>query len=300
MTSPTNKINPFEDVTVRSKELDKKERKTPARQFEEVIDQIDERRRTKEEEGFSEEKGEKKPVKSVPAARTKTPVERDDKPLSLFDLARDSGPKVKEKPLPIQEEEPELAEVPEEAEEEKPETPVIKPVHREKESDEQPLFAGQSPIPTAESTSSIGKVVQEPRMAPSKGLQEIIDQIVDKVYTIKESDGNNEIVVELKGRFDGARLIIKEFDFAKKEMNITIDHLKTGADQDFLMSHRHELIDKLGKDHQIVVHIFTATTAEELPRFDIAAQEQKDFRREPQEEKERRGQPENEEENEEK
>jgi hypothetical protein len=299
MTSPTNKINPFEDVTVRSKELDKKERKPPVRPFDEVIDQIDERRRTKEEEGFSEEKGEKKATKTAPAARTREPIDQDDKPLSLFDLARNSGPKVREKPITLKEEGTEIVEVPEEAAEDKPEMTSVSPVHEENASGQQLLFAGQSPLPLTDSTATTGKVVQEPKTDAGKRLQEIIDQIVDKVYTIKESDGKNEIVVELKGRFDGARLIIKEFDFAKKEMNITIDHLKTGADQDFLMAHRQELIDKLGKDHQIVVHIFTATTAEELPRFNIAAQEQKDFRREPREEKERR-QRENEEETEEK
>lgn len=299
MTSPTNKINPFEDVTVRSKELDKKERKPPLRRFDEVIDQIDERRRTKEDEELSEGEGQKKPAKTTQQARPKSSVVEENKPLSLFDLAKDSGPKIKEKPLPIQEEEKEIAEVPEEKEEEKPETPIIKPVHQEKRHDDQPLFAGQMPIPMSDAPALIGKAAVEPKVPMSKSLQEIIDQIVNKVYTIKESDGTNEIVVELKGRFDGARLIIKEFDFAKKEMNITIDHLKTGADQDFLMAHKQELIDKLGKDHQVVVHIFTATTGDELPRFDIDAQKQKDFSREPEEEKKRRH-PENEEETEEK
>lgn len=286
MTSPTNRINPYEDITVRSKEMDKKERKErAAKPFEEVIDQIDERRKMKDDENETPEKdSSKKPTSGIATTTTKTPWDKESKPLSLFDLARTSSTHTKEQPPLIAKEEPE-------------ELKLI-PVIDQRES-EAPLYVGQTPLPQQSDTSFEAKVEVEPKVSPSKALQEIIDQIVNKVYTVKESDGSQEIVVELKGRFDGARLIVKDFDFAKKEMNITIDHLRSGADQDFLMVHKQELIDKLGNDHQIVVHIFTATTADELPRLNFTAQEERDFRREPEEQKKRQ-QPRKEDETEEK
>lgn len=292
MTNPTNRINPYEDITVRSKELEKKERKERAsKPFEEVIDQIDERRRMKDDEvEVTDEEKSKKNSVAHPANRpAKAPVERDAKPLSLFDLVRTSNPRAKESHEPIEENVP--------LEEQEEEFPTV-PVMAEAEP-EVPLYAGQAVLPQQPDTGFEAKVQAAPQTAPSKSLQEIIDQIVNKVYTVKESDGQQEIVVELKGRFDGARLIVKDFDFAKKEMNITIDHLQNAADQDFLMMHKQELIDKLGKDHQIVVHIFTATTADELPRLNFTAQEEREFRREPEEEKKRQH-PEKEDETEEK
>lgn len=289
MTSPTNKINPYDDITVRSKEMEKKERKErAAKPFEEVIDQIDERRRMKDEEDeVPDKKNEKKPTSGTVATTTKTPWDRESKPLSLFDLARKDSIHTKEH----QEHHPVVAK-------EEPEELKLIPTIDEREP-EAPLYVGQAQLPNQSDTSFEGKVEAQPRVSPSKALQEIIDQIVNKVYTVKESDGSQEIVVELKGRFDGARLIVKDFDFAKKEMNITIDHLRSGADQDFLMAHKGELIDKLGNDHQIVVHIFTATTADELPRLNFTAQEEREFRREPEEEKKRQ-QPKKEDETEEK
>lgn len=292
MTNPTNRINPYEDITVRSKELEKKERKERAsKPFEEVIDQIDERRRMKDDEiEITDEEKSKKSQVAHPANRpAKAPVERDSKPLSLFDLVRTSSPQTKESSEPLEEKAPL-----EEQEEE-----WIPAVIGEAEP-EVPLYAGQTVLPQQPDTGFEAKVQAAPQPAPSKSLQEIIDQIVNKVYTVKESDGQQEIVVELKGRFDGARLIVKDFDFAKKEMNITIDHLQNAADQDFLMMHKQELIDKLGKDHQIVVHIFTATTADELPRLNFTAQEEREFRREPEEEQKKRQQPKKEDETEEK
>lgn len=292
MTSPTNKVNPYEDVTLRSKELDKKERKAPMRKFDEdqLIEQIDDRRRMKEEEELPEDE-KKRPQKTDAAAAAKTsPWDKDSKPLSLFDLARTDAKHSKEKNVAFESKE--------HPEEDLLEAPLMTKPPKEEKDVESPLYAGQTALPAhAPVTAFEGKVATESKFAPSKSLQEIIDQIVNKVYTVKESDGQSEIVVELKGRFEGARLIVKDFNFAKKEMNITIDHLKTGEDQNFLLSHKQELIDKLGKEHQIVVHIFTATTGDELPRFDFKAQE-KDFRREPQQEKERE-QPEKDNENEE-
>ncbi len=254
MVSPDNKIDPTRDVTVRSKELAEKQRKLPLRSFDDVVEQVDERRQ-RDEEGSADSKSEKK---KRPAAASKK-MEEEDKPLSLFDLVRRQRPS-KDKGNQEQQETPQ-----EETKEiAAPETTKKLPQPVEQHD----LSFIPPPLEITQEAPLVKPVETVPHQTQQVRLQEIIDQIVKQVYTLKGSEGVTETVVELEGRFKGARLIVKEFDFAKKEMNITIDRLPTASDQQYLNAHRLELVDKLAREHQIVVHIFTATTASEQLAFD--------------------------------
>lgn len=258
--SSENKIDPLRDVTVRSEELSKKERKQPAGDFRHVAEQVDERRRSGDDEPGEGDKKDSK--KKSPTPLVKSGSQAPDSPVSLFDLARDSGKGREQR----KRDEPsmEVADISQDHEHEElvvkktPEvpTPLIHPQYGIEQHD----LASVNPAPLTASA----------HQAPlsTKSMQEMIDQIVKQVYTVKGSSGINETVVELEGRFKGARLILTEFDAAKKEMNITIDQLKTGLEQQFLNSHKQEIVDKLAKDHQIVVHIFTATTVQEPTQLD--------------------------------
>lgn len=257
--STDNKIDPFRDVTVRSKELAEKQKRQPVRDFNEVVEQVDQRKRDNEDDGTDKKDSKKKTTSTL--AKSGDAAE-PEAPLSLFDLARDSsGGREKRK---REDAEIEMVTTQPETEKEElvirqaPDTPQNMPHPRY--GMELSDLASVNPAPRTEEAHS-------PQLS-SKSLQEIIDQIVKQVYTVKGSSGINETVIELDGRFKGARLILTEFDSAKQEMNITIDHLKTAADQQFLNAHKQELVDKLAKDHQIVVHIFTATTVQESTQLD--------------------------------
>jgi hypothetical protein len=259
--SSDNKIDPFRDVTVRSKELAEKQKKQPIRDFSEVVEQVDQRKRDNEEEGGEKKDSKKKsPTTLVKSGDSSAP----DAPLSLFDLARDSsGGREKRK-----REEPEMEMVESETDVKNEEVELtVSPKHDTAPNTPHPRYGVELFDLASVSPSPRTDEAQAP-MLSSKSLQEIIDQIVKQVYTVKGSSGKNETVIELEGRFKGARLILTEFDSAKQEMNITIDHLKTAGDQQFLNVHRQELVDKLAKDHQIVVHIFTATMIEEPTQLD--------------------------------
>lgn len=256
--STDNKIDPFRDVTVRSKELEEKQKKQPLRDFSEVVEQIDQRKRDNEETGGEKKDSKKKSPSTLASSGDSSAPEA---PLSLFDLARDSGREKRKR------EEPDIEMVATPQPETEKEELVIRKVPDVPQNMPHPRYGME--------LSDLASVTPAPRteeapapMLSSKSLQEIIDQIVKQVYTVKGSSGINETVIELDGRFKGARLILTEFDSAKQEMNITIDHLKTAGDQQFLNAHRQELVDKLAKDHQIVVHIFTATTVQESTQLD--------------------------------
>lgn len=270
--STDNKIDPFRDVTVRSKELADKEKRQPIRDFSEVVEQVDQRKRDNDENPGDKKDSKKKSPSALASSGDSSPP---DAPLSLFDLARDSsGGREKRK-----REEPDMEMVTANPEMENEEL-VIRKVPDVPQNMPHPRYgvelsdlASVNPAPRTEEAPT--------PMLSSKSLQEIIDQIVKQVYTVKGSSGINETVIELDGRFKGARLILTEFDSAKQEMNITIDHLKTAGDQQFLNAHRQELVDKLAKDHQIVVHIFTATTVQESTQLDNRQARDEQQRQEP-------------------
>lgn len=290
MVGPDSKIEPTRDRdSVRSAESANKRKEIPNRDFREVVEQIDERRRFRDEEEKNMKSAKKRsPGKESSVLGRELP---SDRPPSLFELARgykgNSSPK-KEK----NDAEGEVASMSVKRRNAAKETEA-QPLSfdleegRKKKTDsrfgalEQPDLAAVNPAAALVQTANAihaGKTLEAAKNVHS--MQEIIDQIVKGVYTLEEK-GRSETVIELKGAFAGSRLIINQFDSAHREMNITIDNLK-GPAKELIDSHKNELISKLA-DEKIVVHMFTATTTLENPRIDLSQATGRDGQQDPRE-----------------
>lgn len=129
-----------------------------------------------------------------------------------------------------------------------------------------PVFA-IDPSMTAEATTT----VKTPQ--PLQSIQEVIDQIVEKVYTVKQT-GDTEVIVDLKGSFAGSRLTVTESDSARGQFNITIDNL-TGPNQALIEAHKTKIMDTL-LESGVQVQRFTASTTVESSRIDVATDNTRD------------------------
>lgn len=141
---------------------------------------------------------------------------------------------------------------------------------------EQPDLASINPIAgpfqIAES-NSIQETTQQTQVSRAADIQEVVDQIVQNIYTIKV-DGRTDTLITLKQppQFEGAHVVITGFDTAKGEFNIAFENLTPLAKQvldarDNQISLRSALEDK-----GFVVHIITTTTIAET--LNIAKSEQ--------------------------
>ena len=110
---------------------------------------------------------------------------------------------------------------------------------------------------------------------PLQSIQEVVDQIVEKVYTLKQT-GETQVIVDLKGSFAGSRLTVTESDSAKGQLNITIDNL-TGPNQALIEAHKAKIMDTL-LESGVQVQRFTASTTIESPRIDIATRDTQEQR----------------------
>ncbi len=109
--------------------------------------------------------------------------------------------------------------------------------------------------------------------APTRAqIQEIIDKIVDQVYKLESKKGETEIVIILnkEGPLKDVGIKVTETDTAKKELNITIDNLTQDAKALLEKSESQLLLALERKGYQ--VHMFTATTTIEVPRFDKSSE----------------------------
>lgn len=123
----------------------------------------------------------------------------------------------------------------------------------------------------ASMTVDSGAAVKTPQ--PLQSIQVVIDQIVEKVYTLKQS-GDTQVVVDLKGSFAGSRLTVTESDSAKGQLNITIDNL-TGPNQALVEAHKAKIMDTL-LESGVQVHRFIASTTLESSRIDVATDDTRD------------------------
>lgn len=95
----------------------------------------------------------------------------------------------------------------------------------------------------------------------SRPVQQIVDQIVDKIYTLKV-DGKTETVLVLKHPpvLAGAELALTAYDHARGEFNIAIHNL-TQAAQAFLEQHNVRLgLKQALEDRGYTVHVVATTT----------------------------------------
>jgi hypothetical protein len=97
-------------------------------------------------------------------------------------------------------------------------------------------------------------------------IQEIVDQIVDKIYTLK-AGGKTDTTIELKNipLFEGAKITVTSYDSASKEFNISFTNLSAQAqrilEQPDNMSALKQSLDSQG----ITVHMVMTTTQADTP-----------------------------------
>lgn len=154
-----------------------------------------------------------------------------------------------------------------------------------------PLAAGQTQInvnlsPKAEKT-----------ILPVSNIQEIINQMMEKVAEIKHA-GKTETIVTLKNppSFAGATIVVTAFDNAKNEFNISIENLTQAAKNMMDMQHNRDSLLLALEQKGYAVHILATTTVVEnrpiavLTQQDQSEQQQqRSFEREgrPRQDKER-------------
>jgi hypothetical protein len=311
VTPDYNKITPVrKDSSVNSSE--DTERKAPAGDFEKVAKEVDEREKGSGDNDFS-----KKDKKKVPAGQTKSSLTDDTPLLSPFQLARGQRENQDEqqreslkdlfedvanapKPKKVQ---VQFAPPPENPISQAPAVPFeTKPTDTKtpRYSTEQPDLAEVNPLGNqqqvayvppvfaidASMTAEATTAVKTPQ--PLQSIQEVIDQIVEKVYTVKQT-GDTQVVVDLKGSLAGSRLTVTESDSARGQLNITIDNL-TGPNQALIEAHKAKIMDRL-LESGVQVQRFTASTAVESSRIDVATDESRDRegRNNPQEDNPRDG-----------
>ncbi len=95
-----------------------------------------------------------------------------------------------------------------------------------------------------------------------KTIQQIVDQIVDKIYLVKE-DGRSDTTIVLKNPplFEGVKITLSSYESAAGQYNITFENLTQMA-KDVLDFQANRDALRLALDNKgVVVQMFTTTTA---------------------------------------
>lgn len=298
VTPDFNKVTPVrKDTSVHSAE--DTERKAPSGDFEKVAKEVDERERGGGDNDFS-----KKDKKKVPTGQMASSLNEDTPLLTPFQLARGQRENQEEQSrllsdgfeLPVDAPKPKKIQTQFSTPPEHPitEAPVVLPESKTTDTKvsryntEQPDLAevntfGSTQQPTyvppvfaidASMKTEAPAPVKTPQ--PMLSMQEVIDQIVEKVYTVKQT-GETEVVVDLKGSLAGSRLTVTESSSAKGQFNITIDNL-TGPNQALIEAHKAKIMDTL-LESGVQVQRFTASTAIESSRINVATDDTRDRER---------------------
>lgn len=310
MVTPDNKITPniSRDSSINS--TDDEKRKPPTGDFRKVAEEVDQNSKGKEEFSFDKKDKKKAGVEKM----TSYASEDGEAPLlSPFDLARaknqrDSSDergsetledsltlftdKKKKTATPYQPQEPVAANIPPPISTSHIESHLATKSTLKKNIEEEKLspygVVGQPDLTTAApykpviAIENLEPTVQAPIKTSSTlpiSLQEVVDQIAEKVVSIK-TGGENQTVIDLKGNFNGSRVIITESANAQGQLNITIDNL-TAANQALVEAHRAQLTNEL---LQSGVHVrqFIASATTETTRVELATggeEEQQGFTR---------------------
>jgi hypothetical protein len=127
-----------------------------------------------------------------------------------------------------------------------------------------PMAAQQasSPMPSVEAAGT-----HRPQsIAPQ--IQEVIDQIIDKLYIIK-IDGRTDTLITLKHPplFANSNVVITSYDTAKGEFNIAFENLTQAAKQVLDLQDNQNAL-RFGLEQKgYAVHILTTTTLSETRAF---------------------------------
>lgn len=172
----------------------------------------------------------------------------------------------------------------------------VKPNYTTRFSTEQTDISYVNPLAAASNQPSVNlSISNEKLVVPVSNIQEIINQMIEKVTEMKNT-GSTETVVTLKHppMFEGAKIVVTAFDSAKNEFNISIENLTQAGKQ--LMdqeANKNNLLLAL-EQKGYAVHIFNTTTvtenrvADALPQQD--QQQQGRQQGNPREGKQQRGQ----------
>lgn len=146
--------------------------------------------------------------------------------------------------------------------------PTAAPIPTKKENglgfgrEQQPDLSYVNPLqaPLAPTTNATNGTTETAKsIAPQ--LQEIIDQIVQKMYTAKVGgETDTTIVLKHPPHFEGATVIIKSFETAPGEFNIQFENLSPQAKQLLDMQENQKSLKLALEEKGYAVHIITAST----------------------------------------
>lgn len=152
-----------------------------------------------------------------------------------------------------------------------------------------------NPQPIAPVEGKVDKAVM-----PIANIQEIVDQLIDKLYTISQT-GKTDTVVVLKHPpiLADAQLIVTGFDDAKGQFNISFENLTQAAKNLLDMRVNQESLLNALEQKGYAVHILTITTLVEnrpIPTDNAQNQQQqgREDQNQPRDERQRRNQEEEE------
>jgi len=127
---------------------------------------------------------------------------------------------------------------------------------------EQPDRSAINPVATGPSTIEVAPVEAKEKPAPiSPQIQEIVDKLIDKLYTVS-TEGRTDMTIVLKHPplMKGANIVITEFESAKGEFNIKFENLSNAA-KDLIDLHENQESLKLALAQKgYMVHIITTNT----------------------------------------
>lgn len=133
---------------------------------------------------------------------------------------------------------------------------------------EQPDLSYVNPLAAAMPVNSTAPIQQAKEVLPPSHIQDIINQLVQKISIIEVS-GRTDTTLTLKHPplFEGANLIVTAFDSAKGEFNISFENLTQAAKQLLDMRVNQESLRTALEQKGYAVHILTATTLIEHPQI---------------------------------
>lgn len=99
----------------------------------------------------------------------------------------------------------------------------------------------------------------------SKTLQQIIDQIVDKIYVLKE-DGRSDTTIVLKNppMFDGVKVTLSSFESASGQYNVTFENLTQMAKNVLDLQANQNVLKQALENKGVVIQMFTTTTSNDV------------------------------------
>lgn len=136
---------------------------------------------------------------------------------------------------------------------------------------EQPDLSSINPIAdhtqVALTTSIQSPTVERPRLTPQQ-IKEIVSQIVEKIATV-ETKGKTDTLITLRHppMFAGSSVVIRSFDTAKGEFNITFENLTQAAKQLIETQESQNSLKSALEQKGYTVHIVTATTLSDTTRI---------------------------------